>query len=278
MISIDLPSRLEGHQVTRTAGRTSPSGVWTVLRASVVARRAVAPAHQMSGWPACPSDREVEGFSTAAMAASSAWIYGKGNFSALIHPPSDHGDTDGSTSPLGVVDERSAASDLCARLIFAVELVDVLDELAVQKVKRDVLRAYSRALSAVGASSGDVERADDVEHLILEGVCGRLVRQRRTPGCRTRTSRRYTPGRHCGTRCSGCSLESSPCQNAKRSSGVIASSFSTSSKRFESMTSSVLAEKLVISDVLLGLAVKASVRQNVASRRLSRLRHRECER
>ena len=37
-------------------------------------------------------------------------------------------------------------------------------------MERDALRTYSAALAAVGASARNVERADDVEHLFLEGV------------------------------------------------------------------------------------------------------------
>ena len=38
------------------------------------------------------------------------------------------------------IDQRMALADLLARLIFAVKLVDVLDELAVQQMQRNVLR------------------------------------------------------------------------------------------------------------------------------------------
>ena len=37
-------------------------------------------------------------------------------------------------------------------------------------MERDALRTYSAALAAVGASARNVERADDVEHLFLEGI------------------------------------------------------------------------------------------------------------
>ena len=59
--------------------------------------------------------------------------------------------------------------------------------------------------------------------------------------------------------------ESSPCQKAKRSSGVIFSSFSTSSKRPLSSTSPSLAEQLVVCNVLFGLAVEAAVGQESVS-------------
>ena len=49
-----------------------------------------------------------------------------------------------------------------------VELVDVLDELAVQKMQRNSLGAYARTLAAVGASARNVERADYVEQLLFE--------------------------------------------------------------------------------------------------------------
>ena len=40
-----------------------------------------------------------------------------------------------------VIDYRSAASDLGSRLIIAVKTVDIEDKLAVEQVKRDMLRA-----------------------------------------------------------------------------------------------------------------------------------------
>ena len=64
-----------------------------------------------------------------------------------------------------IVDNRSAAADRFTRLIIAVEAVDVVDEFPVQQVQRDVLRADAGAFAAVGAASGDVERADYVEEL-----------------------------------------------------------------------------------------------------------------
>ena len=42
-------------------------------------------------------------------------------------------------------------------------------------MKRDSLRTYSAALSAVRTSSGYVERADDMEHLLFEGVHVRFL-------------------------------------------------------------------------------------------------------
>ena len=66
--------------------------------------------------------------------------------------------------------ERCTASRLCACYVLAVDLIDILDELSVEEVERDALRTYSAALATVGASARNVERADNVEHLLLEGV------------------------------------------------------------------------------------------------------------
>ena len=70
----------------------------------------------------------------------------------------------------GEVYERCAAACLCACYVLAVDLIDILDELSVEEVERDALRTNSAALSAVGASACDVERADYVEHLFFEAV------------------------------------------------------------------------------------------------------------
>ena len=79
-----------------------------------------------------------------------------------------------------VVCERRAGEGFLPRLIFAVVSVYVGDELSVQEVERDVLGAYARAFSAVCAASGNVERADYVEHILLERIGCRLLRY---PGC-----------------------------------------------------------------------------------------------
>ena len=48
--------------------------------------------------------------------------------------------------------------------------VDIVDELAVQKMQRDMLRANARAFAAVGTSACNMERTDNVEHLLFEGI------------------------------------------------------------------------------------------------------------
>ena len=75
----------------------------------------------------------------------------------------------------GVVHDRGAAADCGTRLIFPIEAVNILDELAVQKVQRNVLRANAGTFAAIGAATDHMERADDVEHLFLKAVCRRLV-------------------------------------------------------------------------------------------------------
>ena len=76
---------------------------------------------------------------------------------------------------LGIVDNRRTAADLRAGLIVAVEAVDVVDEFTVEQMKRDMLRADAGAFAAIRAASGHMEGADDVEQLFLKGVGRRLV-------------------------------------------------------------------------------------------------------
>jgi hypothetical protein len=74
-----------------------------------------------------------------------------------------------------VVYERCSGTNLSTCLIFTVERIDVLDELTVEKVEGNVLRAYSGAFTAVGATACNVECSDDVEHLLFEAVRGRFI-------------------------------------------------------------------------------------------------------
>lgn len=82
---------------------------------------------------------------------------------------------------LGEVHQRRTAACLCTCLIFAVIGVDILDELPVQQMERNVLRTYSGAFSAVRTAACNVECTDDVEHILFEGVCCCLLRN---AGCR----------------------------------------------------------------------------------------------
>jgi hypothetical protein len=75
----------------------------------------------------------------------------------------------------GIIYERTSLADLLASLIGAIAFVDLLDELAVQKMERNVLGASAGALAAVSATAGHVEGTDDVEHLLFKAVGGRLV-------------------------------------------------------------------------------------------------------
>ena len=54
-------------------------------------------------------------------------------------------------------DKRMLHFRVFACLIFSVKRVDILDELAVQQVERNVFGAYSRAFAAVGASASYME-------------------------------------------------------------------------------------------------------------------------
>ncbi len=69
-----------------------------------------------------------------------------------------------------VIVKGRSRSGVCACLIFAVERIDILDKLPVEEMKRDILRTNARTLTAVGASSCNVESADNVEHILLEAV------------------------------------------------------------------------------------------------------------
>ena len=55
-------------------------------------------------------------------------------------------------------------------------IIDILDEFPVEQMKRDSLRTYSAALSAVRTSSGYVEGADDMKHLLFDGIHIRFLR------------------------------------------------------------------------------------------------------
>ena len=74
-----------------------------------------------------------------------------------------------------VINQRMTLADLLACLIFAVKLVYVFDELAVEKLKRNTLGTYSAALSAIGTTTCYVISADNMEHIFLEIICSRLV-------------------------------------------------------------------------------------------------------
>ena len=75
----------------------------------------------------------------------------------------------------GVVGKRRALVGILSCLILAVELVYILYELSVEQMKRYLLRADSRAFSAVGTASGNVEGSYDVEHILLKRVGSRLL-------------------------------------------------------------------------------------------------------
>src|SRR5699024_6271232 len=69
-----------------------------------------------------------------------------------------------------VIGKRGSRFQISSCLILSVKFIDILDELPVEQVKRDSLRTYPAALAAVRTSSCHMESADDVEHLLLEGV------------------------------------------------------------------------------------------------------------
>ena len=73
------------------------------------------------------------------------------------------------------VHKRRLCIHIAAGLIFAVKGVDILNEFPVEQVQRDTLGAYTAAFAAVGAAACHVEGADDVEHILLEGVDSRLL-------------------------------------------------------------------------------------------------------
>ncbi len=135
-----------------------------------------------------------------------------------------------------------------ARLIIAVKLVDVLYELAVQQVQRDMLRTDARAFAAVGAAAGDVERADDVEHVFLKAVGGGLVGNAGIGVVEHALFDTSRPGQTLRHALQRMQRDSSPRQNAKRSSGVIASSFATSVKAVAVRHLALFAEQLVEAD------------------------------
>ena len=74
----------------------------------------------------------------------------------------------------GIVGERCLSTENRTCLIFAVELVHILDELSVEEVKGNVLRTYSGAFAAVCTSSCYMVSTDDVEHILFECVCACL--------------------------------------------------------------------------------------------------------
>ena len=93
-----------------------------------------------------------------------------------------------------------------------------------------MLRTYAGTLAAVRAASGNVECTDDVEHLLLKCrsvcfLCSIVTSLSNTHLIQLQAGHTL---RHALQRIQ---RESSFCQNANRSSGAIASSFSTSSKR-----------------------------------------------
>ena len=71
---------------------------------------------------------------------------------------------------LSKADKGMSYVGIVTGLIITVKCVDILDELSVEEVKRNMLGTYSGAFAAVGTSSGNVERADDVEHIFLKAV------------------------------------------------------------------------------------------------------------
>ena len=79
------------------------------------------------------------------------------------------------TVVLAEIHERRAGVEIGAGLIVTVEFIDVLDELAVQKMQRDMLRTDAGAFTAVGAPGDDVEGTDDMEHVLLERIGNGLV-------------------------------------------------------------------------------------------------------
>ena len=81
---------------------------------------------------------------------------------------------------LYVVEGKARQRALCLRIDTGLELtvkfVDILDELAVEEMQRNALRAYAAALAAVCAAAGNVECTDDVEHSLLKGPRSPSVR------------------------------------------------------------------------------------------------------
>ena len=74
-----------------------------------------------------------------------------------------------------VVNQRAPLVNNFACLIFTVKLVNILNELSVEQMERNVGRTYARALATVGATTGNVERSDNMEHTFLKAVCSTLV-------------------------------------------------------------------------------------------------------
>ena len=79
------------------------------------------------------------------------------------------------TVVLTEIHERRAGVKIGSGLIVPVKLVDVLDELAVEQMQRDMLWTDAGAFAAVGAAGDDVEGPDDVEHIFLERIGDGLV-------------------------------------------------------------------------------------------------------
>ena len=157
--------------------------------------------------------------------------------------------------------KRRLSIGIFARLIVTVERVDVLDELAVEEVEGDILGTYSGAFAAVGATSCNVERSDDVEHLFFEAVCGRFVFNTRFRVVKYA----FFAG------ASGASVTASVATDAtgefilpESKSFVSSHSLKTSNlvktSRFYNVT--VFAHEFIISDVLFTLAVDAAFSKN----------------
>ena len=117
------------------------------------------------------------------------------------------------------------------------KLVCIADQLLVEKMQRNVLRTDPGAFTAIGAAGGHMERADDMEEVFFEVACRSLV-----VGPQVMIVKHAGFARTCRTDVpAGVAADAAgklPRQKEKRSSGLNASSRSTSSNRPQSAQSS----------------------------------------
>ena len=130
-------------------------------------------------------------------------------------------------------------------------------------MKRTVLRTYSGAFSAVGATTGNVEGSDYVEHFFFKAICGRFVLNTGV-GVIENTLLAGASGTSIATCVAADTLRKLVLPESESLVGSHSLDTSDLIKSAGLDYISVLAEKLIISNVLLALAVYATLSQNVA--------------
>ena len=161
----------------------------------------------------------------------------------------------------GVVYQRCSRAYLSACLIFAVEFVNILNELTVEQVKRDVLGANSGAFATVGAASCYVESSDDVEELFFKAVSRRFVFNARGGVVKYAffaSASRASVTASVATDATGEFIL--PESKSFVSSHSLKTSNLVKTSRFYNVT--VFAHEFIISDVLFTLAVDAAFSKN----------------